>query len=554
MYQYDTYDRQFVQDRVADFRDQTARYLAGQLDEEAFKPLRLMNGLYIQRHAPMLRVAIPYGVLSSRQLRMLASIATRYDRGYGHFTTRQNIQFNWPALERVPDILADLASVDMHAIQTSGNCIRNITCDHLAGVAPDEVADPPPVLRAAAPVVDPAPRVRLPAPEVQDRGHRCPPRPGRHRGARYRPPAHRGRRRAARLRGAGRRRDGAHPGHRQGAQGVSSAPASSLLRPGDHAGLQPGRAPGQQVQGPHQDPGQRAGRRRVSPARGGRVAGDQAARRSARCAGNRRCALALRVPALPADRRHRHREIRGRRGDARSLREMGAFRHHRPPPARLSRGIRLPQGARRPSRRHDGRADARTGGFGGSLQLRPDTDQPRSESAARRRRGRRSPRALAASGGSWPGDPEHRHPHQHDLLPGAGVLQSRQRRVHLHRAPDQRALRRSGLLARSRRRAHQDLRMHERLRPSPRGAHRHPGRRQEGEEWYQITIGGSAEERTRLGRRLGPAVPKAEVATTIAAILDVYVDRRLTDESFPDAVERIGVAPFQEQVYGGDRP
>ncbi len=144
MYQYDTFDRQLVHERVADFREQTARYLAGELDEEQFKPLRLMNGLYIQRFAPMLRVAIPYGILSSAQLRMLASIATRYDRGYGHFTTRQNIQFNWPALERVPDILADLASVDMHAIQTSGNCIRNITCDHMAGVAPDEIADPRP--------------------------------------------------------------------------------------------------------------------------------------------------------------------------------------------------------------------------------------------------------------------------------------------------------------------------------------------------------------------------------------------------------------------------
>ena len=144
MYQYDTFDRQLVRERVADFREQTARYLAGELGEEEFKPLRLMNGLYVQRFAPMLRVAIPYGVLSSAQLRMLASIARRYDRGYGHFTTRQNVQFNWPALERVPDILADLASVDMHAIQTSGNCIRNITCDHLAGVAPDEIADPRP--------------------------------------------------------------------------------------------------------------------------------------------------------------------------------------------------------------------------------------------------------------------------------------------------------------------------------------------------------------------------------------------------------------------------
>lgn len=144
MYFYDEIDQRIVDERVAQFRDQTARYLAGQLSEEDFRPLRLQNGLYIQRHAPMLRVAIPYGVLSSRQLRMLASIARRYDRGYGHFTTRQNIQYNWPRLEDVPEILADLASVQMHAIQTSGNCIRNTTTDHYAGVAGDEQADPRP--------------------------------------------------------------------------------------------------------------------------------------------------------------------------------------------------------------------------------------------------------------------------------------------------------------------------------------------------------------------------------------------------------------------------
>ncbi|MCC5856877.1 MAG: nitrite/sulfite reductase [Ectothiorhodospiraceae bacterium] len=144
MYDYDSHDRRLVNERVAQFRDQTRRYLAGELSEDEFRPLRLMNGLYIQRHAPMLRVSIPYGLLSSSQLRMLASIARRYDRGYGHFTTRQNIQFNWPALERVPDILADLAQVDMHAMQTSGNCIRNVTSDHLAGIAPDEIEDPRP--------------------------------------------------------------------------------------------------------------------------------------------------------------------------------------------------------------------------------------------------------------------------------------------------------------------------------------------------------------------------------------------------------------------------
>src|SRR5487761_786029 len=144
MYQYDEIDQRIVDERVAQFRDQTLRFLAGQLTEDAFRPLRLQNGLYIQKHAPMLRIAIPYGMLASRQLRKLAEIARRYDRGYGHFTTRQNLQLNWPRLEAVPDILADLASVEMHAIQTSGNDVRNITSDHFAGVAADEVADPRP--------------------------------------------------------------------------------------------------------------------------------------------------------------------------------------------------------------------------------------------------------------------------------------------------------------------------------------------------------------------------------------------------------------------------
>ena len=144
MYKYDSIDQTIVDERVAQFRGQTARFLAGQLSEDEFRPLRLQNGLYIQKHAPMLRVAIPYGMLSSKQVRMLAHIARKYARGYGHFTTRQNIQFNWPTLESVPDILADLASVEMHAIQTSGNCIRNTTSDQFAGIAHDELIDPRP--------------------------------------------------------------------------------------------------------------------------------------------------------------------------------------------------------------------------------------------------------------------------------------------------------------------------------------------------------------------------------------------------------------------------
>ena len=141
MYIYDQYDQQMLQDRIAQFRDQTRRFLSGDLSNEQFLPLRLQNGLYIQRLAPMLRVAIPYGLLSSKQLRKLASIARDYDKGYGHFSTRQNIQFNWPKLEQVPDLLAELAEVEMHAIQTSGNCIRNTTTDQFAGVAPEEIED-----------------------------------------------------------------------------------------------------------------------------------------------------------------------------------------------------------------------------------------------------------------------------------------------------------------------------------------------------------------------------------------------------------------------------
>src|ERR1700741_3265759 len=142
MYVYDDLDRTLVAERVAEFRDQVARRLSGELSEDEFKPLRLMNGVYLQLHAYMLRIAIPYGTLSSQQLRMLAHVARRYDRGYGHFTTRQNIQYHWIKLEQLPDAMAELASVGMHGMQTSGNNVRNITTDQWAGVAPDEIEDP----------------------------------------------------------------------------------------------------------------------------------------------------------------------------------------------------------------------------------------------------------------------------------------------------------------------------------------------------------------------------------------------------------------------------
>lgn len=144
MYRYDEIDHRITGERVAQFRDQVRRRLSGQLSEDEFRTLRLQNGVYMQIHGYMMRIAVPYGMLSARQMRMLAAIARKYDRGVGHFTTRQNIQFNWIRLQDVPDILADLASVEMHATQTSGNCIRNITCDEFAGVAPDEIVDPRP--------------------------------------------------------------------------------------------------------------------------------------------------------------------------------------------------------------------------------------------------------------------------------------------------------------------------------------------------------------------------------------------------------------------------
>ncbi len=144
MYRYSAFDRAFVHARAAQYRDQLRRHLEGSLADEEFKPLRLQNGWYIQRHAPMLRVAVPYGALATRQLRALADIAERFDRGYAHFTTRQNVQYNWIELPRSADVMDLLAEVDMHGIQTSGNCVRNITTDALAGVAPDEIADPRP--------------------------------------------------------------------------------------------------------------------------------------------------------------------------------------------------------------------------------------------------------------------------------------------------------------------------------------------------------------------------------------------------------------------------
>ena len=550
MYQYDTFDRQLVQERVADFREQTARYLAGEIDEEAFKPLRLMNGLYIQRFAPMLRVAIPYGVLSSEQLRMLASIATRYDRGYGHFTTRQNIQFNWPALERVPDILADLASVDMHAIQTSGNCIRNITCDHLAGVAPDEIADPRPyceLLRQWSTL----------HPEFA-----------------YLP-------RKFKIAVTGALRDRAViEAHDIGLRLIENDARQLGFEVLAGGGM--GRTPviGKVL-------------REFLPWRD-LLSYLQAVMRVYNLEGRRdnkyKARIKILVNALGIDefRRRVEAEWLVTRQHVAPLdrREIDELRSHfKPPPYRPL---------------------VDTESFEASKATHAAFAKwARFNSAAHRQPGYRAVFVSLKAPGSPPGDMTAeqmqglahladrysfgliRTSHDQNLLLADVALDD------LHALWEQLAgldlatpnigtltnmiccpgLDFCGLanaesisIARQINELFDDVDyLHDlgdvRIKISGcmnACGHHHVGHigilgvDKKGEEWYQITIGGSAEERTRLGRRLGPAVPKADVARTVAGILDVFAGHRLPDETFPDAVERIGVTPFRDRVYGGD--
>ena len=551
MYQYDTFDRQLVHERVADFREQTARYLAGELDEERFKPLRLMNGLYIQRFAPMLRVAIPYGILSSAQLRMLASIATRYDRGYGHFTTRQNIQFNWPALERVPDILADLASVDMHAIQTSGNCIRNITCDHMAGVAPDEIADPRPyceLLRQWSTL----------HPEFA-----------------YLP-------RKFKIAVTGALRDRAvTEAHDIGLRLIGNVDGQCGFEVLAGGGL--GRTPviGKVL-------------RAFLPDRH-LLSYIQAIVRVYNLEGRRdnkyKARIKILVNALGIEefRRRVEAEWRVTRRHVAPVEpeEIEALRSHfRPPPYRSLVDVRSFEAARAADPafarwvRFNTVAHRLSGYRAVFVSLKAPHVPPGDVTAAQMQ-------AVAGLADRYSFGLI-RTSHDQNLLladvalddlhalwrqlaglglatPNIGTLTnmiccpgldfcglanaesiSVARQIndlfddmdYLHDLGDVR-IKISGCMNAC--------------------GHHHVGHigilgvDKKGEEWYQITIGGSAEERTRIGRRLGPAVPKADVARTVAGILDVFVARRVPDETFPDAVERIGVAPFRDRVYGGAR-
>ena len=552
MYQYDTFDEQLVQERVTDFREQTNRYLAGQLDEEAFKPLRLMNGLYIQRHAPMLRVAIPYGVLSSRQLRMLASIATRYDRGYGHFTTRQNVQFNWPALERVPDILEDLASVDMHAIQTSGNCIRNITCDHLAGVAADEVADPRPwceLLRQWSTL----------HPEFS-----------------YLP-------RKFKIAVTGARRDRAVTEvHDIGLRLVENDGGELGFEVLVGGGL--GRTPiiGKVLNEflPHAD----------------LLSYLQAIIRVYNLEGRRdnkyKARIKILVNALGID------EFR-RRVDAEwdvtrrhvvplDPQEIEAVRSHFAPPSyRRSVDDESFEDARS---KHG--AFARWVRFNTAQHRQPGhrvvfvslkaPDVPPGDITATQMLGLAGLADRYSFGlvrtshdqnlllADVAVDELHALWQQLDALdlatPNIGTLTDMICCPGLEFCSLANA--ESISIARQINERFDDLDyLHDlgdvRIKISGcmnACGHHHVGHigilgvDKKGEEWYQITIGGSAEGRVRLGHRLGPAVPKTDVARTIADLLDVFIAHRRDDEPFPDTVERIGVKPFQQQVYAGGRP
>ena len=273
MYRYDEFDHAFVRERVAEFKDQVERRLAGQLTEDEFRPLRLRNGLYLQLHAYMLRIAIPYGVLSPKQLRQLAMIGRRWDRSYGHFTTRQNLQFNWVKLVDIPDVLAALAEVEMHCIQTSGNCVRNVTADPFAGAANDELEDPRPwceILRqwstlpsrnsagcrANSRSPSPArPKIAPPSPSTISAEDRA-----------------RGQRRE-RLPRARRRRHGPHALCRPGDPRVPAEGALAVLHRVDLARVQSVWPPRQHPQGAHQDPGQSARHRQIPRGGRGRLGG-----------------------------------------------------------------------------------------------------------------------------------------------------------------------------------------------------------------------------------------------------------------------------------------
>ena len=547
MYLYDDLDRKLVAERVQEFTEQTARYLAGELNEEQFKPLRLMNGLYEQRLAPMLRVAIPYGMLSSEQLNMLAHIADEYDRGYGHFTTRQNIQFNWPTIESVPDILGALSTVDMHAIQTSGNCIRNITCDHLAGVAADELADPRPyceLLRQWSTL----------HPEFA-----------------YLP-------RKFKIAVTGALRDRAAIEVHDIGLRLTTNPAGQLgFEVLVGGGL--GRTPviGKRL-------------KKFLP-RSHLLSYVQAIMRVYNLEGRRdnkyKARIKILVKALGIEEFKRRVEAEWKisRQHVRALTEdeIGRFAEHFQSPnyrdaintthysAHTRNDAAFAKWVSFNTVEHK-----RAGYRAVFVSLKAPDIAPGDMTAAQMR--------VVASLANDYSFGLIRTTHDQNLVLADVALDQL---YELWRTLDLAGLATPNIgtltnliccpgldfcgLANAEtisiaRQINEQFDDHDYLhdlgdiRIKISGCmnacgHHHVGHigilgvDKKGEEWYQITIGGTAEEFTRLGKRLGPAVAKKDVASTLATLLDVYVDHRHEEESFPATVDRIGLQPFQEQVY-----
>ncbi len=463
--------RAFVRERVAQFRGQVERRIDGSLTEDEFKPLRLMNGLYLQLHAYMLRVAMPYGTLNPDQMRQLAMIAERWDKGYGHFTTRQNIQFNWPRLRDVPDMLDALADVGMHAIQTSGNTVRNVTADHFAGAAADEIADPRPIAELLRQWSTDHPEFQFLPRKFKIAITGSAQRPG---GDRSRTTS------ACRI----VERDG-EPGFEvlvggglgrtpmigQGRPRVPAAGRPAALRRGHPRDLQPARPPRQQVQGAPQDHRPRAWARRDP----------RAWSRSEFAA--RRAAFDRLGPGAAGRNRRQLRAARLPRGDGRvptmparsGLSRLG--RHQPgPAPARPDHAIVtiIAEGARRnPGRRH-GRPDARDGRSCRALRPWRAADQPRAE-----RHPAACPPGRPAGGACGTEEARARHREcrprlRHHRLPGHGLLRARHRPLDPHRAGDRDALRRAEARARGGTAQDQDLGLHQRLRAPPCRPYRHP--------------------------------------------------------------------------------
>ncbi len=551
MYRYDEFDDRFLRERVAQFRDQVSRRLSGSLTEDEFRPLRLQNGLYLQLHAYMLRIAVPYGSLSPRQLRQLALIADRFDKGYGHFTTRQNLQFNWPKLRDVPDILALLADVEMHAIQTSGNCIRNVTADQFAGVARDEIEDPRPVAellrqwsslhpefsflprkfkiavtgaasdRAVLKAHDVGVRI-LRHPQTQEIGYEI-------------------------LAGGGL---GRTPMVGKVVRdflprGQLLAYLEALLRVYNSDG--------------RRDNKFKARIKILVHELGLETFREQASRPNSRRAGlvGDETAELARIAAAFAKQSYERCPRRLARFRSRAQACQSCFRRmgrQQPVPAsrgRLCGRHRFAEAGRRRAGRHDVGPDARLRRSGRALFARRVARHPCAESRAAACEARRSSRSLADARRTRSGDGQCRPRHRHHRLPRPRLLRAGDRALDPDRAGDRDALRRS---ARQRDIGPLQIKISGCINAC---GHHHVGHigilglEKRGQESYQVTLGGDGSENMAIGELLGPGLTADEVPDAIERIVGVYLAQRRSGETFIDAVKRLGVGAFKAAFLAG---